>query len=146
MKRKLSIFFVVTLLSVLYAMPVSAAEVSEVPIATSSTGTVSKIGTIAAVRYGGYSGSIHRTSSGKSFDSDWQAIAYDGDATLIYGYNTVFINEDYSHAYHTSREHSAEVSNDRGSFGSSKKAAGKEASIEVRHKGTNIQYQNTWYD
>jgi len=120
-------------------------EAAEVPIATSSTGEVTEIGTMAA-RSGGYIGSIYRTSSGKSFDSDWQASAYSGNATLIYGYNTVLINEDYSHAYHTSMDHAAIVGNDNGAFMSSRKAAGKEASIEVRHKGASIEYQNSWYD
>jgi len=100
----------------------------------------------SVMRGGGYAGSIYRTSSGRSFSSDWQVTAYDTNAILIYGYNTVLINEDYSWAYHTEREHSGEVWNATGAFSSGRKAANNAAKIEVRHNGTSIQYQNTWYD
>lgn len=95
----------------------------------------------------GYEGSIHKTSGYHTFSTDWQesAVGDDGYAALTYGYNTFLINEDYAWAYHSQKEHSAEVGNARGAFGSEKKAAGKEAKIEVAHSGTSIQYQNTWY-
>jgi hypothetical protein len=93
-----------------------------------------------------YIGSIHRTSAGLSFSSSWQSTAYDTNngASLTYGYNTAFFNEDYAWATHTQRQHSAEVRNDNGAFGSGRVFAGETAKIEVIHAGTNIQYQCTW--
>lgn len=120
---------------------VDAASVTETPIATSPTGPVS-----VGILRSSYAGAIYETSAGRDFDEAWQATSSNGNATLTYGYNTFLVNEDYSWAYHSSREHSAEVKNARGAFGSSKKAATEEAKIEVRHSGTSIEYQNTWYD
>lgn len=124
-------------------MPLSAnaASVSETPIATSPTGSVS----VGLPR--GYNGSIQKTSAGQTFSDDWQLSAtFESDATLIYGYNTNLINEDYSWAYHNTREHSAELKNSNGAFGSSKKKKTEVAKIEVRHSGNSVIYQNTWYN
>lgn len=129
---------------IISAIPLSAnaAPVSEMPIATSPTGSVS-----VGMPRAGYNGSIQKTSEGQSFSSAWQLSATSGsDATLIYGYNTAWINEDYSWAYHNVREHSAEVQNSNGAFGSSKKKKTEVAKIEVRHSGNSVIYQNTWYD
>lgn len=135
--------FMIAALGVLInSSPIAVKAALETPVATSPTGIVSEVGMVRA----GYAGSIHRTSADKSFSSDWQSTAYAGDASLTYGYNTVLINEDFAWANHSTRDHTAEVKNDKGAFGSSKQPKGKVAKIEVSHKGISVQYQNTWYD
>ena len=39
-----------------------------------------------------------------------------GKGVLTYGYNTLAINEDYAHAYHSTKDHYAYVKNGNGSF------------------------------
>lgn len=123
----------------------SVMAASEYPIATSENEVATEVSPSIFSARGGMVGSIHRTNGSKTFKSDWKKTAYDGDAKLTYGFNTVLINEDYAWAYHTKREHSAEVGNAKGAYTSGKKKAGKVAKIEVRHSGSSIQYQNTWY-
>ena len=115
---------------------------SKTPVATSTTGTVSRVNPKGA---GGIKGYIYVDNGEQTFKSDWKLTKYGKDSKLTYGYNTVLINEDFAWAYHSKREHSAIVSNKRRAFMSSKKKKKKTAKIEVRHKGSYIQYQNTGY-
>lgn len=123
-------------------LPMSAMASSVSAEATAETGAVSKVD---VETYAGMKGSIYKTSAGHGFGGAWQDSVYQGPATLLYGYNTFLINEDYSWAYHTTNKHSAIVKNSNGAFMSSKKDPGKEAKMEVTHSGSFIEYQNTWY-
>lgn len=77
-----------------------------------------------------------------SFEKAWEKSksTTDGAGVLTYGYNTRFINEDYSHGYHATKSHYVTVSNDNGSFTSGNVGKGKTAKIEVRHKGSTVRY------
>ncbi len=57
-----------------------------------------------------------------------------GKGVLTYGYNTLAINEDYAHAYHSTKDHYAYVKNGNGSFSGSNVGKGNWSKIEVAHK------------
>lgn len=80
-----------------------------------------------------------RTSTGQTFDKAWELTASGTNWIMKYGYNTAWINEDYTHTYHSNNHHVATVSNSRGSF-SDEDNGGKWAEIEVRHSGSYITY------
>jgi len=85
--------------------------------------------------------SVSASYSG-SFSKAWSKSKTTGDkaGVLTYGYNTLFINEDFSHGYHAKKAHYASVSNGRGSFTSGNVKKGKTAKIEVRHSGSTVRY------
>lgn len=59
---------------------------------------------------------------------------------MNYGFNTDWIDEDYTHTTHSVYDHTATVSNSNGAY--SKNAGSKSwAKIEVSHKGSYIEYQ-----
>lgn len=68
----------------------------------------------------------------------------DGKGVLTYGYNTLAINEDYAHAYHSTKDHYAYVKNGNGSFSGSNVGKGNWSKIEVAHKGNSITYGNSY--
>ena len=70
-------------------------------------------------------------SDGHSFEDDWEDSVDTSDWTMEYGYNTSWINEDYTHTIHYSRSHIAKVSNGVGYSDSA--SAGNWAEIEVSH-------------
>ncbi|HEO4727663.1 hypothetical protein [Finegoldia magna] len=78
-------------------------------------------------------------STGKSFDKSWELTSGDGNYLIKYGFNTAFINEDYTHTYHSNRHHVATVTNSNGSF-SDEDNGGRWAGIEVRHSGNYVTY------
>ncbi len=82
------------------------------------------------------------TNGSKTFKDAWElsTTVDKGKGVLTYGYNTVAINEDYAHAYHSTKGHYAYVKNSRGSFSGSNAKKGKTSKIEVRHKGSSITY------
>ena len=82
----------------------------------------------------------HNEWNSKGFDKAWESTVSDIGYTFNYGYNTTWINEDYSHSIHDSYDHTAALSNSNGGFESSIKGAGKWAKIEVRHSGTKVLY------
>lgn len=86
------------------------------------------------------------TNGSKTFNSAWElSVTSDGGkGVLTYGYNTVAINEDYAHAYHSTKSHYAYVKNGKGSFSGSNVKAGKWSKIEVTHKGNSITYGNSY--
>ena len=86
------------------------------------------------------------TNGSKTFDSKWElSVTSDGGrGVLTYGYNTTAINEDYSHAYHTTKSHYAYVKNGKGSFSGSNVGAKKWSKIEVTHNGNRIIYGNSY--
>ncbi|MBO4617868.1 MAG: hypothetical protein J5717_10960 [Lachnospiraceae bacterium] len=86
------------------------------------------------------------SSSGHSFSEAWEVSVTgdDGSAVLTYGYNTDWINEDYSWAYHYSKNHYASLTNGKGSFSGSNKDGGKWSKIEVTHNGTSVSYSNNY--
>lgn len=86
------------------------------------------------------------TNEKKTFDKAWElSVTSDNSkAVLTYGYNTFAINEDYAHAYHSSKKHYAYVKNSNGSFAGSNVRDGKWSKIEVTHKGSSITYGNSY--
>ena len=52
-------------------------------------------------------------------------------SVLTYGYNTLAINEDYAHAYHSTKDHYAYVKNGNGSFSGSNVGKGNWSKIEM---------------
>ena len=51
------------------------------------------------------------TNGNKTFDKKWElsTTSDGGKGVLTYGYNTLAINEDYAHAYHSTKDHYAYV-------------------------------------
>ena len=141
MFKKRGILMLAVACIALNVSPLCVKAATETPIATSPTGSVHQIDSMK-LRSGGYAGALNTNSDGHTFKEAWEATLYGDNCSLIYGYNTFLINEDYAHAYHFKLEHSAIVANDNGTFESSRKPA----KMEVRHKGTFIQYQNTFFD
>lgn len=82
------------------------------------------------------------TNGDNNFEKAWEIsiLVDDGQGVLTYGYNTLFFNEDYSHAYHSDYNHYAFLKNENGAFSGSNKKAGKWSKIEVIHNGTSITY------
>lgn len=78
-------------------------------------------------------------SAGQSFNQSWELTGGDGNYLIKYGFNTAFIDEDYTHTYHSSKHHVATVTNSRGSY-SDEDYGGSWAGIEVRHSGNYITY------
>ncbi len=86
--------------------------------------------------------SISASYSG-SFSSPWKLSRSKGSASLVYGYNTLFINEDYAWAYHTSLLHWAELKNTDWHNGPMA-TAGNVSKCEVTHEGTYVSYYCMW--
>lgn len=76
-------------------------------------------------------------SKGKSFSKSWSVTQINtATRTFKYGFNTKFINEDYTHTFHANKKHTATVKN-TGGYGKKTANAGKYAKIEIAHKGGN---------
>ena len=58
------------------------------------------------------------TNGNKTFDKKWElsTTSDGGKGVLTYGYNTLAINEDYAHAYHSTKDLYAYVKNGNGSL------------------------------
>ena len=86
------------------------------------------------------------TNGNKTFDKKWElsTTSDGGKGVLTYGYNTLAINEDYAHAYHSTKDHYAYVKNGNGSFSGSNVGKGNWSKIEVAHKGNSITYGNSY--
>lgn len=82
------------------------------------------------------------SKSSTSFSAAWglQAKTSDGDGWLNYGYNTQFINEDYSHGYYKNTRHFAYIQNGNGYHTGPDVAPGNTSTIEVRHSGNSVTY------
>lgn len=83
---------------------------------------------------------IKKTSSGHSFKKAWEAYASGSAYSMVYGYNTKAINEDYTWTRSNKTSHTAIVKNDKGQYSDDAKK-NKWAKIEVHHKGTSIIYK-----
>ncbi|TCT21697.1 hypothetical protein EDD68_1101 [Melghiribacillus thermohalophilus] len=79
------------------------------------------------------------SSAGEGFDKAWENYAGTDEWFMEYGYNTAWINEDYTTTFHESRHHTATVSNANGSF-TDEDDAGAKANISVRHSGSTVYY------
>ena len=86
------------------------------------------------------------TNGGKGFSSAWErSVTSDGGkAILKYGFNKFAVDEDYAHAYHSTKRHYAYVKNSNGSFSGSNANSKRWSKIEVRHKGSSITYGNSY--
>lgn len=82
-------------------------------------------------------------SNGQTFSKSWELPASGSGWLMKYGFNTAWINEDYTHTYHTTYHHTATVSNNNGAF-SDEDSGGAWAGIEVTHRGSYIEYSITW--
>lgn len=92
---------------------------------------------------------LYQTSIGHTFSESWSASCSGFDEVpgvwwnMIYGYNTDWINEDFTHTNHTTKTHLAKVQNNNGMF-SDEASANNWAEIEVVHSGTTITYYITY--
>ncbi|SFE98167.1 hypothetical protein SAMN04487969_110164 [Paenibacillus algorifonticola] len=86
-----------------------------------------------------FAATVTKNSSGKTFTKSWELTASGGSWLMKYGFNTDFINEDYTHTYNSQFHHTATVSNSNGAF-TDEDSAGSWAGIEVTHSGTYIEY------
>ncbi|MGG0239276.1 hypothetical protein [Bacillus rhizoplanae] len=75
----------------------------------------------------------------KGFTSSWSATNSGTNWLIKYGYNTDWINEDYTHTTHSKYTNYAIVNNANGKY-STKASPGSWAKTEVTHAGTNITY------
>lgn len=90
-----------------------------------------------------FADTISRNSRGQSFSNDWELSTSGTNYIMNYGYNTSWINEDYTHTMHGKYDHSATVSNSNGAY-SDNAGSGSWAKIEVTHSGSFIQYSLTY--
>lgn len=80
------------------------------------------------------------TSGNKGFSKSWELSDKSPNKwEIVYGFNTTFINEDYTHTYHFSKHHTATVTNANGSYANDANA-GRWAKIEVTHSGNSVKY------
>lgn len=78
-------------------------------------------------------------SGGKSFADSWSLSKSGTDWVMNYGFNTDWIDEDYTHTKHNSFDHTATVANANGAY-SDDDSSGYWAEIEVSHSGNSVQY------
>lgn len=83
------------------------------------------------------------SSTGKSFTSSWTVVDGGSGWSIQYGYNTDFINEDFTYALHGNTLHTAIVENNNGQHYTTK-GAGIWANVEVVHSGSTIFYEIRW--
>lgn len=74
-----------------------------------------------------------------TFKKSWSVPVSTKIYRMTFGYNTSWINEDFTHAFVVDRTHSAVVNNANGTF-STEASKNQYAKIEVRHSGTKILY------
>ncbi|MGF7127719.1 hypothetical protein J2T56_002448 [Natronobacillus azotifigens] len=83
-------------------------------------------------------------SSGKNFSKAWSSTPINTSTrTMKYGYNTTWINEDYTHTYHKDKTHYAYVKN-TGTAQEKKGNPGKYAKVEVRHRPGTVYYSYSY--
>jgi len=81
---------------------------------------------------------------GKSFKEAWsKTITNTSSKTFKVGYNTSWINEDFTHTYHQKNAHYAYVKN-TGSVQTLKGSAGKYAKAEIKHHSGTVFYSYTY--
>lgn len=83
-------------------------------------------------------------SSGKKFSGDWNVTSINTETrTFKYGFNTAAIDEDYTHTYHETKQHTAYVKNSA-RVQSVVKAEGKYAKAEIRHAAGTVYYRYSY--
>lgn len=98
---------------------------------------------VIAATSGAVTSEAYSVTNGKyGFNKAWErSVTCDsGKGVLTYGYNTRAINEDYAHAYHSTKKHYAFLKNGKGSFSGPNKGKGSWSKIEVAHNGSSIIY------
>lgn len=78
--------------------------------------------------------------SATDFGDPWELVSTDGKAYLRYGYNELFINEDYAYANHDDLKHYSAVSNANGSFSGPTKSGGDLSRVDITHAGSSVHY------
>lgn len=85
--------------------------------------------------------SLSRSSDGHGFTEAWEASASDGDAHLTYGFNTMFVDEDYAWSVHDSTAHNAAIKNGDGwHLPTLPSLPTFTSKVEVEHSGTHVYY------
>lgn len=75
------------------------------------------------------------------FTSSWSETKNPNSTSIVkYGFNTAWIDEDYTWTTSTTKKTWAYVHNNNGSYNTSA-SAGKWAKTEVRHSGSKIKYE-----
>ncbi|KZE64059.1 hypothetical protein AWM68_13205 [Fictibacillus phosphorivorans] len=88
--------------------------------------------------------STNSSALGKSFSSAWsKTVINTSTKTFKVGYNTSWINEDYTHTYHSGNSHTAYVKN-TGSAQTLKGSAGSYAKAEIQHHSGTVYYSYTY--
>lgn len=83
------------------------------------------------------------TDGSHGFSSEWKEYrTFDGSSTLVYGYNTFLINEDYSHS--NKKYSQAYLTNANGTHRANAALYTTWSKIEVTHAGTSIVYGVTY--
>lgn len=107
---------------------------------------------LAATTFPSSAASVEKTAK-NNFKKAWKKTTYDTGSSRIYnlemeyGYNTIAINEDYTHGSATAGDkvdgkyHKSSVKNSRGTFKSKGVAYCYVSVIEVRHKGSSVTYK-----
>jgi hypothetical protein len=86
---------------------------------------------------------VTKNSSGKGFSKAWEVSTSGSNWLMKYGFNTSWIDEDYTHTTSSKYAHTATVSNANGAF-TDYDSAGYWAEIEVTHSGTYVEYSITY--
>ncbi|MDD5927089.1 MAG: hypothetical protein PUD12_02725 [Firmicutes bacterium] len=80
-------------------------------------------------------------SSGQSFSEAWSVTKINTSVrTFKYGYNTTWINEDYTHTYHRTKDCYAYVKNSGAAY-QKNAVAGKYAKAEITHHTGTVYYE-----
>lgn len=89
---------------------------------------------------------ISGNSSGHGFTEAWEASTSEGDAHLTYGFNTMFVDEDYAWADHATEMHWASIKNGNEEWHTPilPSLAGFTSKVEVEHAGTRVYYACEW--
>lgn len=85
-----------------------------------------------------------KNSSGRSFSDPWSVTSINTSVrTFKYGFNMKAIDEDYTHTYHETKEHTAYVKNTHRAQ-TKTKAAGTYAYCEITHASGTVYYRYSY--
>lgn len=101
---------------------------------------VLSLGLLASTATSAFATTQSYSSSGHSFSNAWTEYDATSNWSIEYGYNTSWINEDYTSAVHDYYHHTAIVENGNGSY-SDEDSAGDWANISVTHSGSTVYYR-----
>lgn len=79
-------------------------------------------------------------TANNKFTDAWELTKISGTSKMVYGFNTLLINEDYTYTYHKTKNHSATVSNSN-TTNYDNVGADQWARIEATHAGSSVTYR-----